>query len=47
MLSSVRNMFKVPDLRRKILFTLLILALYRVGALHPGARASTSTPCRT
>ena len=26
MLSSLRNMFKVPDLRNKILFTLLVLA---------------------
>ena len=30
-------MFKVPDLRNKILFTLLMLALYRLGCLHPGA----------
>ncbi|MFP5254556.1 MAG: preprotein translocase subunit SecY [Acidimicrobiia bacterium] len=35
MLSSVRNMFKIPDLRGKILFTLLIIALYRVGAFIP------------
>ena len=35
MLSSLRNMFKVPDLRNKILFTLLIIALYRLGAYVP------------
>ena len=35
MLSSMRNMFKVPDLRNKILFTLLMLALYRLGAHIP------------
>ena len=35
MLSSMRNMFKVPDLRNKILFTLLMLALYRLGAHVP------------
>jgi len=35
LLSSVRNMFKIPDLRGKILFTLLIIALYRVGAFIP------------
>ena len=35
MLSSLRNMFKVPDLRGKILFTLLILALYRFGSHVP------------
>ena len=37
MLSSLRNMFRVPDLRNKILFTLLMLALYRLGRPHPGA----------
>ena len=35
MLSSVRNIFRVPDLRGKILFTLFILALYRMGAYVP------------
>lgn len=35
MLSSVRNMFKIPDLRGKILFTLLVIALYRVGSFIP------------
>jgi preprotein translocase subunit SecY len=34
-LSSVRNIFRVPDLRGKILFTLFILALYRMGAYVP------------
>ena len=37
MLSSLRNMFRVPDLRNKILFTLLMIALYRLGSPHPGA----------
>jgi len=32
MLSSFKNMFKVPDLRNKILFTLFIIALYRLGS---------------
>ena len=45
--SSLQNMFKVPDLRNKILFTLLIIALYRLGCARPGARASTSTPSRS
>jgi preprotein translocase subunit SecY len=31
-LAAVRNMFSVPDLRRRILFTLGILAIYRLGA---------------
>jgi len=34
-LSSVRNTFRVPDLRGKILFTLLMLALYRFGGFIP------------
>ncbi len=32
MLSSLTNMFKVPDLRNKILFTLFVIALYRLGS---------------
>jgi preprotein translocase subunit SecY len=32
MLASLRNMFKVPDLRNKVLFTLLIIAVYLMGA---------------
>ena len=35
MLSRLRNMFRVPDLRNKILFTLLIVGVYRVGAHLP------------
>lgn len=35
MLSSIIDAFKVPDLRKKILFTLAILALYRLGAYVP------------
>ncbi len=35
MLSSVRNTFRVPDLRGKILFTLLMIAVYRIGAFLP------------
>jgi preprotein translocase subunit SecY len=31
-LAAVRNMFNVPDLRRRILFTLGLLAVYRLGA---------------
>src|SRR5947208_1310618 len=32
MLSSLKNIFKVPDLRNKIVFTLLVIALYRLGS---------------
>ncbi len=35
MLSAIVNAFKVPSLRNKILFTLGILALYRLGAYIP------------
>lgn len=35
MLSSIIDAFKVPELRKKILFTLAILALYRFGAYVP------------
>lgn len=35
MLSSLVQAFKVPELRKKILFTLGILALYRLGAYIP------------
>jgi preprotein translocase subunit SecY len=31
-LSNIKNVFKVPDLRNKIFFTFMIVALYRVGA---------------
>ena len=32
MLSNLKNIFKVPDLRNKILFTLMLVLLYRLGA---------------
>jgi preprotein translocase subunit SecY len=35
LLSSLKNMFRVPDLRNKILFTLLMLAIYRLGSHVP------------
>src|SRR5688500_19389846 len=35
MLGSLRNMFRVPDLRNKILFTLFVIALYRLGSHIP------------
>jgi len=31
MLRTLRDVFKIPDLRNKVLFTLLLLSLYRVG----------------
>lgn len=35
MLQAYANIFKIPELRKKILFTLLIIAVYRVGAYVP------------
>jgi len=35
MLSRLGNIFKVPDLRNKVLFTLAIIALYQAGANVP------------
>jgi len=35
MLSRLRNMFRVGDLRNKILFTLVVIGLYRLGAHLP------------
>jgi preprotein translocase subunit SecY len=34
-LANLRNVFKVPDLRNKVLFSLLMIALYRLGAHLP------------
>ncbi|MBI5154957.1 preprotein translocase subunit SecY [Candidatus Poribacteria bacterium] len=35
MLNTLTNLFKIPDLRKKILFTFGMIALYRVGAHIP------------
>ena len=35
MLAVYRHMFTIPDLRRKILFTLMILGVYRLGTNIP------------
>ncbi len=35
MLSRLRNMFRVADLRNKILFTLVVIAIYRLGSHLP------------
>ncbi|MDQ3680810.1 MAG: preprotein translocase subunit SecY, partial [Actinomycetota bacterium] len=35
MFSSFKNMFKIPDLRNKIVFTLVVICLYRVGSHIP------------
>ena len=35
MLTNLKNIFKVQDLRNKVLFTFLMIALYRLGAHLP------------
>ena len=34
-LSRLRNMFRVPDLRNKVFFTIFIIFLFRVGSYVP------------
>jgi preprotein translocase subunit SecY len=42
MLESIKNIFSIPDLRRRVIFTLLLLAVYRVGwqVPNPGISAT-------
>ena len=35
MIQAFGNIFKIPELRKKVLFTLMIIAVYRVGAYIP------------
>ncbi len=45
MIESIRNIFSIPELRKRVLFTLAILAVYRIGwqipnpGISPGALA--------
>jgi preprotein translocase subunit SecY len=34
-ISSLRNIFAIPDLRKRVLFTFALLAVYRVGCIIP------------
>ena len=43
MLKTVLNAFSVPDIRRKIFFTMAILALYRLGAYIPAPGVDVDT----
>ena len=42
MLSVIRNAWKVPDIRKKLLWTLLFVAIYRMGTHIPAAFIDTS-----
>jgi preprotein translocase subunit SecY len=35
MIESLRNIFSIPDLRKRVLFTFLLLAVYRLGSFIP------------
>ena len=41
MFESLKNIFAIPDLRRRVLFTLAILAVYRVGSHIPTPGVNT------
>jgi len=34
-IEALTNMFRIPDLRKRVLFTLGLLAVYRIGAYIP------------
>lgn len=42
MLQTITNVFKIPDLKKKILFTGLMLILYRIGSFIPTPGVDTS-----
>ena len=43
MFTTVSNIWKVQDLRRRILFTLFVLLIYRIGAFIPVPGVDTET----
>ena len=49
MIDSIRNIFSIPELRRRVLFTLVLLAVYRIGAQipNPGIRKISSLSRRS
>jgi len=42
MLDSIRNIFSIPDLRKRVFFTLILLAVYRLGGQIPNPGISGS-----
>jgi preprotein translocase subunit SecY len=42
MLDSIRNIFSIPELRKRVIFTLLILAVYRIGGVIPNPGLSAT-----
>ena len=43
MLQTLKNAWKIPELRKKIIFTLFILLIYRVGNVIPVPYINTAT----
>ena len=43
MLQTLRNAWKIPELRKKIIFTMFILLLYRIGNVIPVPYVDTVT----
>ena len=43
MLQTLRNAWKIPELRKKLIFTLFILLIYRVGNVIPVPYIETQT----
>jgi len=42
MFESIRNIFSIPELRKRVIFTLLLLAVYRIGGVIPNPGLSAS-----
>jgi preprotein translocase subunit SecY len=42
MLDSIRNIFSIPELRKRVIFTLVLLAIYRAGGQIPNPGISSS-----
>jgi preprotein translocase subunit SecY len=42
MLDSIRNIFSIPELRKRVIFTLLLLAVYRIGGQIPNPGLSAT-----
>ena len=35
MIDGIQNVFKIPELKKRILYTFALLAVYRIGAFVP------------
>ncbi len=42
LVDTIVNVFRIPDLRRRILFTLALLGVYRIGAFIPTPGINTA-----